>query len=184
MCFFFKHMTAYELRISDWSSDVCSSDLLYRRPGVRRPSHRAGVSVGWARGASFEDAPAPPPEPCLHLSMHTALRSAGHPATMMGNVAFVAQNDSPAPPRRFLPWFHLVARLVLQPVRVMHLERTISVAARFALSSAQACGEVVRTLREARADRDFIDNGVIPCLHDQMLPPPPLMAARFTSYPG
>src|SRR3546814_14186771 len=26
-CFFFKHKTAYELRISDWSSDVCSSDL-------------------------------------------------------------------------------------------------------------------------------------------------------------
>src|SRR3546814_13168284 len=25
--FFFKHMTAYEMRISDWSSDVCSSDL-------------------------------------------------------------------------------------------------------------------------------------------------------------
>src|SRR3546814_4879553 len=25
--FFFKHETAYELRISDWSSDVCSSDL-------------------------------------------------------------------------------------------------------------------------------------------------------------
>src|SRR3546814_3033432 len=27
MCFFFKHKTAYEMRISDWSSDVCSSDL-------------------------------------------------------------------------------------------------------------------------------------------------------------
>src|SRR3546814_1069633 len=26
--FFFKHKTAYEVRISDWSSDVCSSDLL------------------------------------------------------------------------------------------------------------------------------------------------------------
>src|SRR3546814_5897146 len=25
--FFFKQKTAYELRISDWSSDVCSSDL-------------------------------------------------------------------------------------------------------------------------------------------------------------
>src|SRR3546814_997086 len=25
--FFFKHKTAYEVRISDWSSDVCSSDL-------------------------------------------------------------------------------------------------------------------------------------------------------------
>src|SRR3546814_11147340 len=28
--FFFKQKTAYEMRISDWSSDVCSSDLLYR----------------------------------------------------------------------------------------------------------------------------------------------------------
>src|SRR3546814_4179562 len=28
--FFFKQKTAYEMRISDWSSDVCSSDLLFR----------------------------------------------------------------------------------------------------------------------------------------------------------
>src|SRR3546814_9274769 len=29
LCFvFFKQKTAYEMRISDWSSDVCSSDLL------------------------------------------------------------------------------------------------------------------------------------------------------------
>src|SRR3546814_2785124 len=27
MIFFFKQKTAYEMRISDWSSDVCSSDL-------------------------------------------------------------------------------------------------------------------------------------------------------------
>src|SRR3546814_5333946 len=27
--FFFKQKTAYEMRISDWSSDVCSSDLVY-----------------------------------------------------------------------------------------------------------------------------------------------------------
>src|SRR3546814_4788606 len=27
--FFFKQKTAYEWRISDWSSDVCSSDLVY-----------------------------------------------------------------------------------------------------------------------------------------------------------
>src|SRR3546814_1540061 len=26
--FFFKQKTAYEMRISDWSSDVCSSDLV------------------------------------------------------------------------------------------------------------------------------------------------------------
>src|SRR3546814_1742500 len=28
LCFFFKQKTAYEMRISDWSSDVCSSDLV------------------------------------------------------------------------------------------------------------------------------------------------------------
>src|SRR3546814_7934234 len=28
--FFFKQKTAYEMRISDWSSDVCSSDLVAR----------------------------------------------------------------------------------------------------------------------------------------------------------
>src|SRR3546814_15745914 len=30
--FFFKQKTAYEMRISDWSSDVCSSDLRTGRP--------------------------------------------------------------------------------------------------------------------------------------------------------
>src|SRR3546814_1009914 len=29
MFVFFKQKTAYEMRISDWSSDVCSSDLVY-----------------------------------------------------------------------------------------------------------------------------------------------------------
>src|SRR3546814_19904917 len=32
--FVFNQKTAYELRISDWSSDVCSSDLLSRRSGL------------------------------------------------------------------------------------------------------------------------------------------------------
>src|SRR3546814_9997624 len=32
--FFFKQKTAYEMRISDWSSDVCSSDLYrFGKPG-------------------------------------------------------------------------------------------------------------------------------------------------------
>src|SRR3546814_21105953 len=30
--FFFKQKTEYEMRISDWSSDVCSSDLPARKP--------------------------------------------------------------------------------------------------------------------------------------------------------
>src|SRR3546814_14663248 len=32
--FFFKQKTAYELRISDWSSDVCSSDLSTTSPTI------------------------------------------------------------------------------------------------------------------------------------------------------
>src|SRR3546814_11648290 len=38
--FFSKQKTAYEMRISDWSSDVCSSDL---RRGVRKPGKIAGA---------------------------------------------------------------------------------------------------------------------------------------------
>src|SRR3546814_11854953 len=42
MFFFFKQKTAYEMRISDWSSDVCSSDL---RPAGRRKREK---SCGWS----------------------------------------------------------------------------------------------------------------------------------------
>src|SRR3546814_7872393 len=34
---FFKQKTAYEMRISDWSSDVCSSDLAPEAGGSRQP---------------------------------------------------------------------------------------------------------------------------------------------------
>src|SRR3546814_1943317 len=36
MFFFFKQKTAYEMRISDWSSDVCSSDLVAHRGDLRQ----------------------------------------------------------------------------------------------------------------------------------------------------
>src|SRR3546814_20618088 len=38
--FFFKQKTAYEMRISDWSSDVCSSDLHYPTPQELDPAQR------------------------------------------------------------------------------------------------------------------------------------------------
>src|SRR3546814_4418392 len=54
MCyvFFFKQKTAYEMRISDWSSDVCSSDLnsappiLYDIPDGKGGTLPALVRVG------------------------------------------------------------------------------------------------------------------------------------------
>src|SRR3546814_2503810 len=42
--FFFKQKTAYEMRISDWSSDVCSSDL--SNGGFRAPVARADRGGG------------------------------------------------------------------------------------------------------------------------------------------
>src|SRR3546814_5072860 len=42
--FFFKQKTAYEMRISDWSSDVCSSDLLAGAPVPFAPWSMAPVS--------------------------------------------------------------------------------------------------------------------------------------------
>src|SRR3546814_4437380 len=46
LCFFFKQKTAYEMRISDWSSDVCSSDLRCWRAEARRQSHPGRTASG------------------------------------------------------------------------------------------------------------------------------------------
>src|SRR3546814_20926557 len=49
LMFFFKHKTAYEMRISDWSSDVCASDLRPLRPHPL--VHVLGREVGEVRPA-------------------------------------------------------------------------------------------------------------------------------------
>src|SRR3546814_10041756 len=43
--FFFKQKTAYEMRISDWSSDVCSSDLVWPLAGPLRAARGARHTV-------------------------------------------------------------------------------------------------------------------------------------------
>src|SRR3546814_10058211 len=81
--FFFKQKTAYEVRISDWSSDVCSSDLVgaippgqseeialascrsryaraaagprQARPQARTDAHASGALSGRAAEAASED---------------------------------------------------------------------------------------------------------------------------------
>src|SRR3546814_14448426 len=44
-CFFFKQKTAYEMRISDWSSDVCSSDLPH--PALKAAVPESPMVDGW-----------------------------------------------------------------------------------------------------------------------------------------
>src|SRR3546814_6623040 len=82
--FFFKQKTAYEMRISDWSSDVCSSDLR------RLPDHLAGrypVSAcrhaqqhqcaGPCHGADRHADPPQPEEPRQQQRQHRPARVEG-----------------------------------------------------------------------------------------------------------
>src|SRR3546814_2338972 len=77
--FFFKQKTAYEMRISDWSSDVCSSDLNPVDLGLRCLFPGAippGVIVWFgraARGITFRS-PAPLPAPADTAPVPTASR--------------------------------------------------------------------------------------------------------------
>src|SRR3546814_12096828 len=56
---FFKQKTAYEMRVSDWSSEVCSSDL--RRARARA----ARISDGPDGGAQYRARAADPPVPSI-----------------------------------------------------------------------------------------------------------------------
>src|SRR3546814_5970616 len=60
--FFFKQKTAYEMRISDWSSDVCFSDLA----GKRRAADADHAGSGPARAT----------RPARHLAMTDLQRGA------------------------------------------------------------------------------------------------------------
>src|SRR3546814_7139709 len=71
MFFFFKQKTAYEMRISDWSSDVCSSDLSLRWQGAERFELRAriGQALGHAVDRVVVDDPLARPIAVLCLGL-------------------------------------------------------------------------------------------------------------------
>src|SRR3546814_8060663 len=68
--FFFKQKTAYEMRISDWSSDVCSSDLLARTSMCYLSASPFHPTTSWC--CRFK------PRPLLRIHAHAAL---AHPCT-------------------------------------------------------------------------------------------------------
>src|SRR3546814_275978 len=74
--FFFKQKTAYEMRISDWSSDVCSSDLLLFAGEAIAPmgrSYRVVIAVAGGLPA------ASPEQPGRHAQHHHRRRQVGQP---------------------------------------------------------------------------------------------------------
>src|SRR3546814_19441961 len=76
--FFFKQKTAYEMRISDWSSDVCSSDLDARGTDLRQ-----GQAAGERRSMGAGDCA----EPCRRrpLSLSATAECAGNFASDPGH---------------------------------------------------------------------------------------------------
>src|SRR3546814_7361263 len=48
-CFFFKQKTAYDMRMCDWSSDVCSSDLI-----AAGREHRWRYRLHWCRDHAWK----------------------------------------------------------------------------------------------------------------------------------
>src|SRR3546814_9306857 len=99
VCFFFvKQKTAYEMRISDWSSDVCSSDLEKAKPprpvAILSPttSHRLG--------------PMPLGPPCVSVwqAVHFLNTSAPCAASAEASrVAIGATASPPSPPSASTP---------------------------------------------------------------------------------
>src|SRR3546814_13083769 len=67
--FFFKQKTAYEMRISDWSSDVCSSDL----PACRPVPPPAPTAARRRRRSAPRLPPSPPAPPVARPSVPRAV---------------------------------------------------------------------------------------------------------------
>src|SRR3546814_7275649 len=65
--FFFKQKTAYEMRISDWSSDVCSSDLLLR---PAQPTLGSLVLAAKSDAEAFGDLP-----PAAHAELASVTKA-------------------------------------------------------------------------------------------------------------
>src|SRR3546814_12983187 len=92
--FFFKQKTAYEMRISDWSSDVCSSDLFDSVNCVcdtliadaRAYTHAFGLQIGLQRGAHFR----------VHFGEQAAAATDGNLYTKTGE--HLAQLNADHPP--------------------------------------------------------------------------------------
>src|SRR3546814_1875148 len=105
--FFFKQKTAYEMRISDWSSDVCSSDL---PAGVRvnailpgpvlTPQMKIAAKNDPKLGGTYENCaplagwthPEDIAQPALFLASPSAQRINGHLLVVDGGLSVINQD--------------------------------------------------------------------------------------------
>src|SRR3546814_9716985 len=102
MFFFFKQKTAYEMRISDWSSDVCSSDLLFDWlvTGHAVPANPAGSVRGPAHSQRRGKTPVLAPDEARRLlgsidvTTHAGLRDRALIGLMVYSFARIGDRKS------------------------------------------------------------------------------------------
>src|SRR3546814_2647870 len=94
--FFFKQKTAYEMRISDWSSDVCSSDLMEERR-IQLQAGKAQLPICPQRkvGSETRKPPRQPSQKSIVESPHVGSRLSGQ-----GQPAALARNSARSEERR------------------------------------------------------------------------------------
>src|SRR3546814_3590614 len=108
--FVFKQKTAYEMRISDWSSDVCSSDLRAHRcsfpAGLRAVSsprfHRAAPAPpAREQGSGRLPSPIPRASDCLLTLWMTAPSAAPRPVRVLSDDAAAPAPEPTAAASRY-----------------------------------------------------------------------------------
>src|SRR3546814_1323437 len=117
--FFFKQKTAYEMRISDWSSDVCSSDLrllwLHIERATAADKPRSPLRSAYPIGADLPDqllqnfgAPILVPEGNLdfRISMQLSITANSNSRQMTGDLR-----------DRFNCWYATIGRTILAACR-------------------------------------------------------------------
>src|SRR3546814_17094898 len=113
LLFFFKQKTAYEMRISDWSSDVCSSDLARIWPsGIMRRVPNAPIVFAagtMALGSPKASRRAQPPAscqtaPCSSSPSSPTIAPFPSACTALAPTAATIQADSERPSSLNDPW--------------------------------------------------------------------------------
>src|SRR3546814_8747033 len=96
--FFFKQKTAYEMRISDWSSDVCSSDLLRKRSAtIATPAKRLSPIVSRSIGYQPFGACSPVPRTTTPIAAKSLFAIVTSSAKVPGAMAMPSRRPLPGP---------------------------------------------------------------------------------------
>src|SRR3546814_6655279 len=85
--FVFKQKTAYEMRISDWSSDVCSSDLFARHAQTGRLTPGPEARIAQAAGGVPPTGPRGRKPLALHRATAAVPRDSRHERLQIGRAS-------------------------------------------------------------------------------------------------